>query len=143
MPKKQVVQYTCERCTRVWYLDSTAPEPDAKLRVSFTQPSSSKEIVTPVINYECLCDSCTDTVTALFKSLQPLKPRERRAKKKDESAAQEKSQTTDSTLTTSAAPAEPPVGAPASTPPAASTAAGSSGAGGQRPAPVNPSHPKR
>lgn len=148
MPKKQVVQYTCDRCSRVWYLDSTAPEPDATVRLAFN-PSSSKSS-TLNINYDCLCDSCADTVTSLVKSLAPLKPREKRAKKKDEastgtgSAGQGNPQPTDpDATTTDAAPAAQQRSAPASSPPAPSSAGASSGGAGRPPAPASAPHPKR
>ncbi len=92
MPKKQVVEYTCERCARIWYLDSKLPEPDSKLALSFSRNimDSETKLQRTEITYECLCDSCTDTVTTLVKSIAPLKPRESRAKKKEEPDTQGK-----------------------------------------------------
>lgn len=134
MPKKQVTQYTCERCARVWYLDSTAPEPATKLNLLLELGRAKDSPDGAAIQYECLCNSCSDTVRALVKSLAPLKPRQPRAKKKDESM--EGKPPIDPTATTDAAPA-------ASSPPGPASAGGSSGAAGTRPAPSAPPHPRR
>lgn len=138
MPKKSVVQYTCERCARVWYLDAAAPEPAAKLVL---KADGFKEKLADV-HYECLCDSCSDTVKSLIDSLAPLKPRERRAKKKDEGSGQGNSPaTTPDAVTKDEAPAQP--GASLSSAPGPSSVGASSGAGGRPPAPSTAVHPRR
>ncbi len=143
MPKKQVVQYTCERCARVWYLDSDKPEPQLKLKLllEITREKGGEEGA--AIGYECLCDGCTDTVKSLVKSLAPLKPREKRAKKKDESAAKDESSTTNSTSSTSGAPAASERGPASVASPAPSAGAGSSAGAGPRATPSALPPPKR
>ena len=143
MPKKQVAQYTCERCARVWYLDSDAPEPPVKLKLLLELGRSKDSKDGTALGYECLCEGCSDTVTKLVASLAPLKPRAPRAKKEDESADKGKPSSTDSTSTTAEAPAGPAGGPGASSPHAPALAAGNSGAGGPRPAPAAAPHPKR
>ncbi len=142
MPKKSVVQYTCERCTRVWYLDADAPEPSVKLNLLMELDRSKDTPPGAAVRYECLCDSCSDTVQALVKSLAPLKPRQPRAKKKDEPADKENSSSTSSPSVTAEAPAAA-AGSPATALPAPASAGASSVAGGQRPALSAPNHPKR
>jgi hypothetical protein len=138
MPKKQVVEYTCERCTRVWYLDSTAPEPLVKLKLFLDLGKKTDVAPGAAIAYECLCDSCAETVQSLVQSLAPLKPRAPRAKKKDESADQGKPQSTDPTGATPGA--IPVVAGDAHSPAAAGVVAAASAS--QRPSPPNQSRPK-
>lgn len=151
MPKKQVAQYTCERCSRVWYLDSDAPEPPVKLKLLFELGRDKNAPEGSAISYECLCESCSETVTKLVESLAPLKPRAPRAKKKDTTtsagpAGQGTSpQPTDppTGTTTDVTPAVQRNGSASSPAPAPSSAGGSSGGGGQRPSPPASPHPKR
>lgn len=142
MPKKQVVEYTCERCARVWYLDSKEPEPPAKLKLLLElgrDKATAQEGAS--ISYECLCESCTETVQSLVKSLAPLKPRQPRAKKKDESKDQGNPQSSDPTTTTDAAPGAAPNVASS---PAQPASGGSTGGAVVRPTtPSTPPHPKR
>lgn len=141
MPKKSVVQYTCDRCTRVWYMDSDAPEPKVRLNLLLEVSREKGGEPGAAISYDCLCDSCSDTVKSLVKSLAPLKPREKRAKKKDESADKEKSSSTDAQSSTSAA-LEGVAASAASSAPAPSSAGANSG-GVSRPAsPPNLNRPR-
>lgn len=143
MPKKQVVEYTCERCARVWYLDATAPEPATKLKLLLEMGRTKDSPDGAAVAYECLCDSCSDTVASLVKQIAPLKPRQPRAKKKDESADKGNPPSTDPAVTTDAAPAEPKPAPTPSAPPARASVGVPSTSGGGQAAPSGAPHPKR
>lgn len=158
MPAKSVVQYTCDRCERVWYVDPDSKVPERKLSLDFSGlvPKDSKEAkieyekVEATAAYECLCDGCAKTVGALVKQIaKEFKPRAPRAKKKDTatspgSAGQGSPQPTDppTGTTTDVTPAVQR-NASASSPPAPSSVGAPSGAGGQRPSPPAAPHPRR
>ncbi len=131
MPKKQVVEYTCERCARVWYLDSKQPEPDSKLDLKLAGTAQGTDTA---LKYECLCESCSETVQSLVKSLAPLKPRQPRAKKKEEPADKGTPSPTDPTTTTDASPDR------VSASSAAASSSASPGAGAAKAPPGAPSH---
>lgn len=144
MPAKSVVQYTCERCTRVWYLSPEEPAPKVKLKLLLELGRAQDDKEGAAVSYECLCDSCAETVQSLVKSLAPLKPRAPRAKKKDEPAGGAKPPA-NSPSTTPEAPSPPAGAAGSSAPHAPSSAGASSGGVGRQPPPpaASSAHPRR
>lgn len=162
MSKKTVVQHSCDRCPRVWYLDPEDKTPERKLALNFEGLVPKELGREPLLNevpeyvnfgaagkYECLCDGCAKTVAALVKQIvKEFKPRERKAKKKDDTnnqgtAGQGNPQPTGPSSITAAAPASSNGSATPSVPPAPASAGASSGAAGTRPAPSAPPHPRR
>lgn len=121
MPAKSVTQYTCDRCTRVWYLDPKEAAPKVKLNLLLERGRTPDSPDGEAIRYECLCSGCEETVTKLVQSLAPLKPRERKAKKEGGSDDPPPSTTTAAPGAQAKAAASPPSGP-------ASSAAESTGA---------------
>lgn len=145
MPSKQVVENTCDRCTRVWYVDAAA-KPEEAVGVHIQMGSSGVSVT--VVKYDCLCAGCTKTVTDLVKAIaKDMKKSSpvRGAKKKAEGGA-EAPPSPDSTAAKE--PAEAPAAAPhvppaAAKPPVANHAGGKNG-GGQAPPPGGASaHPTK
>ena len=79
MPRKQLVEYICDRCGRKWY-----PEKDegtAQLQIHFTLSANSSG---SEVNYEVLCSSCEKAVVSHLASISHLRHQspQRGAKKK-------------------------------------------------------------
>jgi hypothetical protein len=92
MASRQVIENTCERCTRTWYTDASKPEPKVELKLSFA---------TVTVHYECLCDGCAKTVSALVEQIAKVMKKNapvRGAKKKVEEEAKAPSTTSSTTV---------------------------------------------
>lgn len=103
MASRQVVEHSCDRCTRTWYTDVAAEEQKVELKLTFSIGALS-------VNYNCLCDGCTQTVGALVMQIAKVMKKSapvRGAKKKAEGKA-EASPTAQSTTTTATEPVKPP-----------------------------------
>lgn len=63
MPKKLLVEFTCSRCTRVWYepYEPGGPEPQTSAFIA-TLKSPLEEKPNREVIFECLCQRCTETV---------------------------------------------------------------------------------
>lgn len=61
MPSRSVIEYTCERCTRSWYVDAKDASPQMQLELTLLLSPTDKMSV----EFKCLCDGCQGTVKAL------------------------------------------------------------------------------
>lgn len=96
MPKRQVVEYECERCTRTWYEDAAAQEQKVELKLSFSVGALS-------VTYNCLCEGCTKTVGAL--ALQISKVMKKSAPIRGAKKTAEKPEGSSTVVTTTTVPA--------------------------------------
>lgn len=62
MPAKPVLQYSCNRCTRVWYSEVAEPVNMLELKADL----GDGEVV---VNFECLCIGCRKTVRSLVEAM--------------------------------------------------------------------------
>lgn len=105
MASRQVVEHTCERCTRTWYVDATCKATLEKLTLTFHGDT---------VEYNCLCEGCTKTVSALVAQISKVMKKNapvRGAKKKAEGGAKAPPTATAVTPTASNLPKPPGAGA--------------------------------
>lgn len=84
MPAKQVLQYECGRCQRVWYVEQGQSEVLCTVDVTASFAGAGISI-----KFDCLCEGCSKTVKnlleAIGKAFKKSAP-QRRARKKKETA---------------------------------------------------------
>lgn len=84
MPKKQVVEFECDRCGRKWYDDTKADTPALTLKLY----SADGDVIEEV-EYTVLCEPCSSTcmnyVGSITKDLKKQSPK-RGAKEEEEEA---------------------------------------------------------
>jgi hypothetical protein len=86
MPKKQVVEFECDRCGRKWYADPKEQEHTPSLQLRLVDPSGE-----PIeeARYEVMCDSCASAVlnyvSSITKELKKQSPK--RGAKEEEGRA--------------------------------------------------------
>lgn len=84
MPAKQVLQYECGRCQRVWYVEQGQPEVPCTVDVTANFAGAGISI-----KFDCLCEGCSKTVKnlleAIGKAFKKSAP-QRGARKKKETA---------------------------------------------------------
>jgi hypothetical protein len=132
MPAKSVVQMSCERCPRVWYLTDKEVQDGERITVTIGS--------TKCVEYSVLCENCRKTVmehlSLISKSMRNNSP-QRGAKKKGGVAADPPSSPTP----TAAGAGVPELAAPppkVESGPGSSTSASSSSSAGRR-SPESPS----
>lgn len=64
MPSRSVTEYTCERCTRAWYVDAKEVQPQVALDLKFIVGVDTSSAV-----FKCLCEGCQKTVKALVEQI--------------------------------------------------------------------------
>lgn len=64
MPAKQVLQYDCGRCRRVWYVEQNQPEVVTTVAVAANFDGAAIDI-----KYDCLCEGCKKTVKSLLEAI--------------------------------------------------------------------------
>lgn len=153
MPAKKVLQYKCDRCPRIWYEDENKPE--VKLNLELAAEIDGQ---LTAVKFECLCESCKKTVSALVTALkrEPKKVSAERGarKKKSSQSAEPAGKGEPSPAGSNVTELKPPAGAedvpptpksssPSVPPPASSTAASGGVGSGSRPALSSQSHPTR
>ena len=87
MPRKTVVEMTCDRCGRVWYpeVKKDDPDPITPSAAIIFRDEQGNEVVKEM--YDILCDSCSKAVMNYLTSVgKDLKKRSPRRAKKDEEA---------------------------------------------------------
>lgn len=126
MPAKSVLQFTCERCPRVWYTEGVEETHDRiVVQVGAVQ----------VIDYSVLCENCRKTVLEHLNSIGKVMKNhspQRGAKKKGGAATDPPSSNSAATTPaaeaaaaeSSSSPAKPPPGSGSSTSAASSSNAG-------------------
>jgi hypothetical protein len=86
MPKKEVVEFECDRCGRKWYADPQEQEHTPSLQLRLVDPGGE---VIEEARYEVLCDSCASTVLnyvgSITKELKKQSPK--RGAKEEEGRA--------------------------------------------------------
>lgn len=93
MPRKLVVEYTCDRCGRIWYegyKEGEDPPDVPSLKCELNAPDQGKPV--RQVNFEAVCDSCYQTVINLIDSMDKLekkspKPRAKKSAPKGAPAA--------------------------------------------------------
>lgn len=133
MASRQVVEHTCDRCTRTWYVDATSKATLETLTLTFHGST---------VEYNCLCDGCTKTVSALVAQIAKVMKKSapvRGAKKKVEEEAKAQSTTQSTTVSAPADAGEPAAQGPTVPKVAQAHVAASSHA----PAGAAPRHPTR
>lgn len=73
MPRKLVVEYTCDRCGRIWYegyKEGEDPPDVPSLKCELNSPGQDKPA--RQLNFEAVCDSCYQTVINLIDSMDKL-----------------------------------------------------------------------
>ena len=84
MARKLVVEYTCDRCGRIWYegyKEGEDPPEAAALRCELkTSPQQDKP--TRQVNFEALCATCYQTVINLIDSMDKLEKKSPKPKAK-------------------------------------------------------------
>jgi uncharacterized cysteine cluster protein YcgN (CxxCxxCC family) len=84
MARKLVVEYTCDRCGRIWYeeyKDGEDPPEVARLRCELRSPDSGEKAAREV-NFEALCQTCYQTVINLIDSMDKLEKKSPKPKAK-------------------------------------------------------------
>lgn len=85
MPRKTVVEMTCDRCGRVWYPEVKKEEPDPVTSSAAVIFKDEQGKIVVEETYGILCESCSKTVRNYLTSVsKDLKKRSPRRAKKDE-----------------------------------------------------------
>lgn len=89
MARKLVVEYTCDRCGRVWYegyREGEEPPEAPSMKCVLNSPLQAKP--SREVSFEALCDACYQTVINLIDSMDKLekkspKPKAKKSAQKD------------------------------------------------------------
>lgn len=148
MPPKKMLQYQCDRCPSVWYLEENKPESPCLVEVKADFGDSGAALHA---KFECLCPSCRQAVHALIKQMSRTLQKVsaiRVAKKKPNGVSAE---TADKASASSADPTKPSTPAGPVQPPAVNAVAvpveapahASKATAGGRPPQVIATHPRK
>ena len=86
MPRKLLVQYECDRCTREWFKDykeGEDPPPAPSLYLKLDEVAGGSEVI---VKFDSLCESCRKTVKGyiehISKKIKGKSPERKKSKAK-------------------------------------------------------------
>lgn len=105
MPRNQVVENICDRCTRSWYTKTDEKQIEVLVKVAYDETDAQ-----PLgVELKCLCDGCRKTVRGLLESITKVMTKSAPIRGAKKVASEDKTPPTTSVAATDVAPVPPAV----------------------------------